>query len=79
MGKLLSVKEYAELKGAHPDSIRRFCISGRLPAIKVGKIWCIDEDTPYLSKRHSTKTYISKKYRGKIPLEEIIQIYHEHF
>ena len=67
MGKLLSVKQYAELKGKNPDRVRYYCNSGRLPAIKVGNRWRIDEDTPYLDKRHFRK----------IPLDQIPPSYYE--
>lgn len=58
MGKLLSVSEYARLTSKDPGNIRRYCLSGRIPAIKVGNQWCIDSDTPYpKDKRVSAGSY----------------------
>lgn len=44
---LMSVKEYAELKGKDPGNVRRNIINGRLPATKVGSFWVVDSSTPY--------------------------------
>ena len=47
MANYLSVSEYAALTGKDGGNIRRLISSGRLPAIKVGNQWCIEEGTPY--------------------------------
>lgn len=44
---LISLKEYAAKHGVHQDSVRQKILRGNLQAIKVGRNWCIDEDTPY--------------------------------
>lgn len=47
MAKLLSIKEYACAVGKDGGNIRRLILQGRLPAVKVGNQWCIEEGTPY--------------------------------
>lgn len=37
----LSICEYAELIGVHQETIRRMIKSGRLNAVRVGRIWRI--------------------------------------
>lgn len=44
---LISIKEYAELKGKDPGNVRRMILAGRLNAQKVGSYWVIDSATPY--------------------------------
>lgn len=44
---LVSIKEYAELKGKDPGNTRRMILAGRLEAQKVGNYWVIDSNTPY--------------------------------
>lgn len=44
---LISLKEYAIKHGVHQDSVRQKILRGNLEAVKVGRNWCIEEDTPY--------------------------------
>lgn len=41
MSTLLTVEQYATLTQLHPDSVRRQLRSGRLRAIKKGRVWRI--------------------------------------
>ena len=47
MGKLLTTSQYARLVGRSSNRVYVRCVEGKLPAIKIGNQWCIDEDTPY--------------------------------
>lgn len=46
MGELLSVKEWARGNGRDDSYTRRLISSGRLPAVRIGKQWAIDSETP---------------------------------
>lgn len=48
---LISVKEYAEMHGVSPDSVRQKILRGNLKAEKIGRNWCIDRNTPYVDNR----------------------------
>ena len=41
MNPLLTVEQYASLTQLHPDSVRRQLRSGRLRAVKKGRVWRI--------------------------------------
>ena len=38
---LLSTAKVCELFGIHPNTCRRYCIEGKLPARKIGQRWYI--------------------------------------
>lgn len=59
--KLLTVKEYAALHGVAPRTVRQKCQMGTLEAIKTGRDWLIDKDTPYRDNRVKTGKYIKSK------------------
>lgn len=44
---LISVKEYAAKHGQDGSRVRLLIGQGRIPAIKVGNQWCIEEETPW--------------------------------
>ena len=48
---LTTVTEYARRLGLHPDTVRQKILRGNLPAQKVGGVWLIDENTPYIDHR----------------------------
>lgn len=48
---LISVKQYADLVGRSPVSIRQRIERGTLPAVKIGRNWCIDDQTPFTDMR----------------------------
>lgn len=41
---MVSPKQLGELTGMHPETVRRLCQSGQLPARKIGKQWFIDRE-----------------------------------
>lgn len=41
---LLSLQEASVLLRVTPECIRKYCISGKLPAIQIGKSWHVDLD-----------------------------------
>ncbi len=48
MSRLVSIAEYAKAQGVTPDTVRQKILRGNLPeAQKIGRNWCIPEDTPY--------------------------------
>lgn len=47
MGKLLTTNEYAAQVGRDRSVVFRLITQGRIPAVKVGNQWCIEEGTPY--------------------------------
>lgn len=50
--KLISLKEYAELYGVTPDTVRQKALRGGFKTThKIGKIWVIDANEPYDDKR----------------------------
>lgn len=48
---LISIAEYAAMHGKHPDNIRQRILRGNLSAVKIGRNWCIDSETPLIDKR----------------------------
>lgn len=48
---LITLKEYAERLGKNPVVVRQKVLRGNLPAIKLGRDWFIESDTPYNDKR----------------------------
>lgn len=69
MGKLISLKEYAEMHNRAPSSIRDLVQRGRLMATLIGKTYVIDSDTPYpVDKRVKSGGY--KDWRKKNPTEK---------
>lgn len=52
---LISLREYAELHGVTPDTIRQKVLRGGFTtAQKIGRNWVIDKDEPYNDKRESS-------------------------
>jgi excisionase family DNA binding protein len=42
---LISLSEAARRTGRHPEVLRRWCIDGRLPAVRVGRTWAISHES----------------------------------
>jgi excisionase family DNA binding protein len=42
---LVSLSEAAKRTGRHPEVLRRWCIDGRLPAVRVGRTWAISRES----------------------------------
>lgn len=53
MSTLLTVEQYAIMTQLHPDSVRRQLRSGRLRAIKKGRVWRIPSDAVHEDSRQS--------------------------
>jgi len=41
--RLVPLAEVARRTGRHPDLLRRWCLAGRLDAVRVGRVWCLTE------------------------------------
>ena len=62
---LISLKEYAERNGVNLRSARKKAAAGTLPATKIGKIWVIEENTPYIDGRVKSGKYKNWRKGGK--------------
>ncbi len=60
---LISLSEYATRHGVDSSAVRRKAIAGTIAAIKIGRNWCIEEDTPYIDNRVKSGKY--KDWRKK--------------
>ncbi|MBQ1778695.1 MAG: DNA-binding protein [Acidaminococcaceae bacterium] len=60
---LIPIAEYADRIGLTANAIRRRCIRGTLPGVKMGRDWFIPADTPYTDSRVKTGDY--KNWRKK--------------
>lgn len=49
--ELISLAEYAKMHGVTPVAVRKKAQRGYLDAVKVGRDWVIDRDTPYVDNR----------------------------
>lgn len=64
---LAPIAEYAARIGLTANAIRRRCIRGTLPGVKVGRDWFIPTDTPYTDNRVKSGEY--KNWRKKTSAE----------
>ena len=62
---LLSVTEYAAKVGRTRSAILYKIQRGALPAVRVGRVWCIESDTPYTDHRVKTGEYRDWRKTGK--------------
>lgn len=53
---VITVTEYAKLHGVKPDTVRQKILRGKLPAQKVGSVWLIEENEPYVDNRRKKET-----------------------
>lgn len=60
---LIPLKQWAENVGINPASARQKAIRGKLPAVKMGRDWMIEEDTPNTDGRIKSGKY--KDWRKK--------------
>lgn len=60
---LIPIAKYAEAHSLTANAIRRRCIRGTLPGVKLGRDWFIPADTPYTDSRVKTGEY--KDWRKK--------------
>ncbi|NMD38171.1 MAG: helix-turn-helix domain-containing protein [Christensenellaceae bacterium] len=64
LGNLIPLKEYAEIVGVAPSTIRHKIRRGNFPeAVKLGRDWYVPKDTPYKDNRIRTGEY--KNWRNK--------------
>lgn len=55
---LISLREYAQKHGKHPDTVRQKALRGGFnTAHKIGRNWVIDENEPYSDNRETTGDY----------------------
>ena len=56
--KFLKVNEVAEIARVHPETVRRWLLSGKLQGVKMGRNWLINilEIPSYLRKEYEDKT-----------------------
>lgn len=67
INNLIPIAEYAARIGLTANAIRRRCIRGTLPGVKMGRDWFIPADTPYTDNRVKTGDY--KNWWKKQPTE----------
>lgn len=65
-GKLISLIEYAEKNGVHPNTVREKIHRGNIPgAVKIGRNWCVPEDAPYEDHRVTSGKYLNARKNRK--------------
>ena len=57
---LISIIEYANKIGRHVSAVRQKAESGTLKAVKIGNVWAIDENEPYIDYRRKGKANMEK-------------------
>jgi len=62
---LVSVTEYSEKTGKDPGNIRRMLSTGRLPGVKIGKQWVIEENERY-PEDHRVRSGEYKNWRKRV-------------
>lgn len=62
---MITLKQWAEQVGLNPDNARQKANRGTLPAVKIGRDWFIEEDTPNTDGRIKDGKYIN--WRKKKP------------
>lgn len=62
---LISLKEYALKHGVAQVTVRQKAERGSLPAVKIGRMWAIEENTPYIDMRVKSGKYINKRKSEK--------------
>jgi excisionase family DNA binding protein len=52
---VVSLAEAARRTGRHPEVLRRWCIDGRIQAVRVGRTWALTQETVAMLQRHSAR------------------------
>lgn len=52
---VVSLTEAGRRSGRHPEVLRRWCIEGRIPAVRIGRTWAISEETVALLVEHRSR------------------------
>lgn len=79
---LISLKEYANMHGVTPDTIRQKVLRGGFTtAQKIGRNWVIDKDEPYSDQRQKSVTShlidkVANTYKKTGSLKETAKIHH---
>jgi excisionase family DNA binding protein len=55
-GSIVSLAEAARRTGRHPEVLRRWCMDGRIPAIRIGRTWAITAETLNELLAHSARS-----------------------
>lgn len=67
---LISVKEYATRHKHDSGRVRLLIKQGRIPAIKVGNQWCIEENAPWpIDRRIKSGVYCNWRKKSKVTQE----------
>lgn len=72
---LIPLKEWAEQVGINPATARQKAGRGKLPAVKIGRDWLIEENTPNTDSRVVSGEY--KNWRNKSMKEYKISVLNE--
>lgn len=63
--ELISLAEYAKLKGINPATVRQRALRGAYQtAKKIGRNWVIDKNEPHMDHRVKSGKYIKGKNTG---------------
>ena len=63
--KYATIKQFAEMNGLLPNTVRKKILRGNLKAVKVGRDWLIEKDTPYIDGRIKSGKYKNWRKRSK--------------
>ena len=61
----ISLTEYAKIHNVSPDTVRQKILRGNLHAEKIGKMWIISPDEPYIDHRRKMVARL-KAYESKL-------------
>lgn len=53
---IISLAEAARRSGRHPEVLRRWCMDGRIPAVRIGRTWGITTETLALLMAHAARS-----------------------
>lgn len=53
---LVSLAEAAKRTGRHPEVLRRWCIEGKIPGVRIGRTWAIGSDVVAELIAHSARS-----------------------
>lgn len=64
--EIVSLSEAARRTGRHPEVLRRWCIEGRIPAVRIGRTWGLTAETVATLVQHANRS------RPRLPVPEPI-------
>lgn len=62
----ISTKEYAEMHGVSPATVRSHIMKGNIECIKFGRISLIERTYPYPEHRYKTGAYVDYRKNHKV-------------